>query len=169
MKPILFNSEMVRAILDGRKTQTRRIIKSDDDLKSQYKKGEVLYVRETFGIPIAMAGNVIYKADYENNAPLADGEKWRPSIHMPKKLARIFLEVTEVRIQRLKSITRNEAIAEGIKPKQGKFWYNHLTKEFCLSSPQLSFFSLWTSVAKANSSNLREIVFVYEFRRIAAP
>lgn len=147
MKPIIFSTEMVRAILDGRKTQTRRVIKPQpdnvtegktpmgadymawyngavanpllnvggcSDLWPPYRPGQILWVRETWGIPIRMAGEIIYRADYaDKKAPLADGEKWRPSIHMPREAARIFLRVIDVRVERLQEITEEDARAEG--------------------------------------------------------
>ena len=134
VKPILFNAEMVRAILDGLKTQTRRIIKGlplyepyfeEDEGRgfmmdsedgqfyalenfSRVQPGDVLYVRETWakvpGVP-----PYIYKATFG-----AGERKWRPSIHMPKEAARIFLKVKDVRAERLQSITMDEIRAEGL-------------------------------------------------------
>lgn len=136
-KPILFNTEMVRAILGGRKTCTRRLIKHNVDamLNSPYHKehpevedkqiisklclppyqpGDVLYVRETWS---EWTGGYVYKAW---NSPFPQPgayleEKWHPSIHMPKDAARIWLKVTEVRVERLQDITidgiRNEGLS----------------------------------------------------------
>lgn len=142
MKPILFNTEMVRAILDGRKTVTRRIIKFPDGLIGSHSVGEagnpdnplglmwacgikrplyqlddILYVRETWNTnPLHDFGDepneYVYKADYDGHA----GEfGWRPSIHMPRKAARIFLWVTDVRVERLQDITDEQAKREGYK------------------------------------------------------
>jgi hypothetical protein len=146
-KPILFNTEMVQAILDGRKTVTRR--KIDRDITNfcdvdtdgtlldyqncdgdfinpidlcRYKVGDILYVRETWsihecvkcqaGIP-ALGGECkceyVYRASYG-----ATDFRWKPSIHMPKEAARIFLKVTDVRVERLQDITEEDAIAEGM-------------------------------------------------------
>jgi hypothetical protein len=141
-KPILFSTPMVQAILEGRKTMTRRIFKNpmkryigyrsrvdelyDDSreplsehefyaLYSPYSQNDVLWVRETWGIGIQLTGGIIYKADYkQNNAPLADGEKWRPSIHLPHDAARLFLKVEAVRVERLQDITTADAINEGM-------------------------------------------------------
>ena len=136
IKPILFNTEMVRAILDGRKTCTRRIAKGfipDDALwgytaftpkgyiscrglyadrygekfyKLPYQPGDILYVRETWcGLPVNEAGNMrghtiyYYKADGELR-PKGWRGTWHPSIHMPKEAARIWLKVTDVRVER---------------------------------------------------------------------
>lgn len=120
MKPILFNTEMVRAILDGRKTVTRRVVapRHLDVLNSPYHRehpetpdqvlleklceppcrpGDVLWVRETWA---GMFGKIVYRADYKE--PVNTGF-WRPSIHMPKRAARLFLCVTDVRVERLQS------------------------------------------------------------------
>lgn len=158
MKPILFNTEMVRAILDGRKCVTRRLIKpepppratgevvkarpmaegawcfyvydqqgrllySSAPYKPPYKTGDILYVRETWAITsrirdIADDGPV-YMADLSEMELryLRDkGFKWRPSIFMPKELARIFLRVTDIRAEQLQNITADGALMEGIPP-----------------------------------------------------
>lgn len=132
MKPILFNTEMVRAILEGRKTVTRRVVKpkpagdgckpeplrtrpgywntwADDFVYRQpYRTGDILYVRETFcqfdSDHVIDGAKYAYKADATQEGERARkdfGYKWRPSIHMPKEAARIFLRVTDVRVERL--------------------------------------------------------------------
>lgn len=142
-KPILFNTEMVRAILDGRKSCTRRLIKHNVDamLNSPYHKehpevedkqiisklclppyqpGDVLYVRETWS---EWTGGYVYKA-WSSPFPQAGaylGEKWHPSIHMPKDAARIWLKVTEVRVERLQEISGEDLIKEGIDLFQSSY------------------------------------------------
>lgn len=140
IKPILFNTEMVRAILDGRKTCTRRIIKAekvDNVLNSparksnpdipdaqfikclvdmKYEPGDILYVRETwYKSPL----RYMYRADYSNTEQFyTDGKevniKWHPSIHMSKEAARIWLRVTDVRVERLQDITIDDIRGEGL-------------------------------------------------------
>lgn len=147
MKPILFQTEMVRAILEGRKSVTRRIIKpqpagdgskpeplitrpgywntwGDDYVYRQpYQPGDILWVRETWGMASDLLGAVpgpVYRADYTDSELRALGAKhyrWRPSIHMPRKAARIFLRVTGVRVERLQSLNTSDLIAEGITPR----------------------------------------------------
>jgi uncharacterized Fe-S cluster protein YjdI len=143
IKPILFNSEMVRAILDGRKTCTRRICKdanectvpdmefynadrrtyavhnfADKEHTEQLSTaertcpictGDILYVRETW--KEAPKGYYYYE-DWQKD-DIADVTKWKPSIHMPKEAARIWLKVTDVRVERLQEITEVQAQAEG--------------------------------------------------------
>ena len=133
IKPILFNTEMVQAILDGRKSCTRRLVRFlpgenpqwtgyiRDGLmlyngrnehcitKAPHQPGDILYVRETF-IQIA-AHTFWYKAD--DNSWMPEGLHWKPSIHMPKKAARIWLKVTNVRVERLQEITETQTEEEG--------------------------------------------------------
>ena len=149
MKPILFNTDMVLAILDGRKTQTRRVVKPrhgghlelHDDvggvtrlcerdgplcrgLKPPYEPGDILWVRETWcanNNPHSdNFGGFEYRADYEG-ALCQDLISWHPSIHMPRKAARIWLRVTDVRVERLNVIMDappgpdNPIVKEGCK------------------------------------------------------
>ena len=120
----LFNSEMVNAIKAGIKTQTRRIMRpicnvcwnDYDPSKCPWSSGDLIYVRETYAVN--EASDLAYRADGEE--PI-DGDgyywtpKWIPSIHMPKRMARIWLEIVSVRPERLQSITEADAIAEGVE------------------------------------------------------
>lgn len=149
VKPILFNTEMVRAILDGRKTVTRRVVKDpyyiDDEQASRvsglaihkgtnithgmpyedqiFSPGDVLWVRETWAQ--RSRGNYLYRAaphgfgtpEQQDEAMRRLGIKWRPSIHMPREAARIWLRVTDVRVERLQDISEEDAKKEGIKPR----------------------------------------------------
>src|SRR5262245_50360133 len=141
-RPILFSGEMVKAILDGRKTQTRRLImhqgrplddfafyevdgdevrtESGKQLKCKYgQPGDRLWVRETWRV---FGGHqyeyqqhqpsVLYRADFD----LFDEEgAWRPSIFMPRWASRITLEITKVRVERLDGISEEDAMAEGVQ------------------------------------------------------
>lgn len=174
-KPILFNTEMVRAILDGRKTVTRRVLKNQDehtyafswevdelgkpfvDLfcndngdkyllgnKAIYGIGDILYVRETwcwcprwdcgqdtpegcidpstqrtFSHNKGEYGCIGYKASFAENEQPPGLETWRPSIHMPKEAARIFLRVTDVRVERLQDIITGDYRTPGNINKEG--------------------------------------------------
>lgn len=142
IKPILFNSEMVRAILDGRKDATRRIVKGfipDDAVwgytaftpkgyiscrgtfadgygekffKLPCEPGDILYVRETW--KKALNGYYYYEAWQRND--IADVTKWKSPACMPKEAARIWLKVKNVRVERLQKITEDGCIAEGVYP-----------------------------------------------------
>lgn len=176
MKPILFNTAMVQAILDGRKTVTRRVIKpqpryplrrhnggwheySDDPLcdpichspwgyqySAPYQPGDILWVRETWtcmppgpeekewGIAYAADGMQRYVEMPDSFRPMLYGpERWRPSIHMPREAARIFLRVTSVQVERLQDITEEQAEKEGC---------NDYTSTAC------GFFDVWDSTIK---------------------
>jgi hypothetical protein len=152
--PILFNTEMVRAILDGKKSCTRRLVKPQPDekhtyplgfvtdstekknvgcfgfgideysgsvqyAKQLYQPGDILYVRETWGEGYE-EGTYIYKADDKlaNLPSFSESSKliYHPSIHMPKEAARIWLRVTNVRVERLNEITDKDAEREGTQP-----------------------------------------------------
>ena len=151
MKPILFNTDMVRAIIDGRKNCTRRIVKPQPDekhtyplgfvtdstekkevgcfefgineyggsiqyAKPQYQPGDILYVRETWGYPISLNSDkqYVFRADKIAESGFKnDSHIWHPSIHMPKKAARIWLNVTNVRVERLQDITETQTEEEG--------------------------------------------------------
>ena len=147
IKPILFNTEMVRAILDGRKTCTRRVIELPENMdgvpvgksgdssnplgfmypggikRPPYQPGDILYVRETWcALPVNEAGHMrghsiyYYRADGDLR-PEGWRGKWRPSIHMPKEAARIWLKVTDVRVERLQEIDEDGVWDEGFKFK----------------------------------------------------
>lgn len=166
MKPILFNTEMVRAVLDGRKTVTRRVVKPqpisklayccmghnhgtwsypakdawkywDDDSfrlpdsfnskensrnwRAPFHTGDILYVRETWNKVKLVSESVWhyeYRASCENPLFFSNGfmAEWRPSIHMPKEAARLFLRVTDVRVEHLQDITEEQARSEGAEP-----------------------------------------------------
>ena len=144
VKPILFNTDMVRAILDGRKTVTRQAVKpqpqgyfevNDNPLSiydmsfgngriyPPYQQDDIMYVKETWhkykkrigkGKSCYMAEFYGYKASIANSED--SDEKWRPSIHMPKEAVRIWLKVIGVRVERLQDITEKQAKAEGFEP-----------------------------------------------------
>jgi len=149
-KPIIFSTEMVRAILDGRKSQTRRVIKPQPEYKvpewmtgsqnkgwvykdtclyceetktrlpiadcAPYTIGDVLWVRETWAA--ADTGHerpeYIYKAWPEFIGLNEFAWTWKPSIHMPREAARLFLRVKGVRAERAQDITEGDTIAEGM-------------------------------------------------------
>lgn len=148
IKPILFNYEMVRAILDGRQDATRRIVKGvipDDAVwgytaftpkgyiscrgtfadgygekffKLPCEPGDILYVRETWGYPIALNSDkqYVFRADEVAESGFKnDSHIWHPSIHMPKEAARIWLKVMNVRVERLQDIDEDGVWNEGFR------------------------------------------------------
>lgn len=115
-KPILFTDPLVRAILAGQKTQTRRVINpqgADAAFSKRCPYGDVggfLWVREAWQ---QVGDRVVYRADDENGA-----DRWRPSIHMPKAASRILLRVCRVQAQRLWDITESDAKAESVTDRE---------------------------------------------------
>jgi len=112
--PILFKAEMVRAILSGQKTQTRRT-----NLKTKYAVGDRMWVKETWTDrdDVGDQIEVIFRADgeeYEDGNGFGYEPKWKPSLFMSRKQSRITLEVTAVREERLQDISEADCIAEGV-------------------------------------------------------
>jgi hypothetical protein len=192
-RPILFNAHMVSAILDSRKTQTRRVIKSqpigpveklcacwswadtgsrDPECGGHYgfscphgKPGDRLWVRETF----CLSGSFpIYRADSNPSTPV----RWTPSIFMPRSASRITLEITDVRVERVQAISETDAIAEGIDNIGLEYsiepWKNYLKagNGYQKSTPQASYMTLWKSINGHESWDANPWVWVIEFRRV---
>lgn len=201
--PILFNTEMVRAIMDGRKTCTRRSVSSrqflgmlpdkcknaapDEFLKGKrmmfkpycdmtdaelimtaykepYQPGDILYVRETWK---KAPNGYYYYEDWQRN-DIADVTKWKPSIYMPKEAARIWLKVTDVRVERLQDITIDEIRKEGLEPR-----FN-VKDKFSDGIARGRFLELWNSTIKKSDLDrygwsANPYVFVIEFERCEKP
>lgn len=212
IKPILFNTKMVRAILDGRKSCTRRIIKPQweecphckyvhneyiydklaenvycarcgyplvPERRALYQPGDILYVRETWS---EWTDGYLYKA-WNSPFPQA-GEspvmKWHPSIHMPKEAARIWLKVTNVRVERLQSITVEGAIREGAEGEKchhtnaGAFGCTDCMNTGWIEPPQVEFMQIWDSTIKKSDLDRYGLdanpwVWVIEFERCEKP
>ncbi|EIV6180494.1 hypothetical protein ACU6ZN_18665 [Klebsiella aerogenes] len=220
---MIFNGEMVRAILDGRKTQTRRIMKiqpehsglglhrvidskngSDDGkyfwslsdacgLKIRSKSftcpfgsvGDRIWVREAFRVHSRATdvATLVYKASERNswteqthrvpvsvcNKPTTP-EKWTPSLHMPRWASRLLLEITDVRVERLREISQADAEAEGVGKLKKGFWKNYQPgwTEFQLTA-RGSFATLWKSIYGDESWYADPWVWVIEFKRIEEP
>ena len=214
LKPVLFNTEMVKAILEGRKTSTRRIIKpqpkqpvplgfiSDstdgkrigyygwgqdkyggiiDIAKPPYRAGDILYVRETWRKKtIDKAGHIEiqYKADFNEEELACYGKrggyapcKWKPSIHMPKVAARIFLKVTDIKVQRLQDITEREVLKEGIKRYHFNMNMPDAYGDTLYTDHKLAFKTLWNSTVNKKDIDVYgwdadPYVWIIEFQRI---
>ena len=112
--PIPFMDEMVRAILAGRKTQTRRT----SERYGKLKPGDRLWVKETFGDNGCLSCSTHYRADEPNwkAESLNPNSRWYPPNHMPRWASRITLKVVSVRAERLQEISEDDAIAEGTTP-----------------------------------------------------
>ncbi|MDT9748370.1 hypothetical protein [Klebsiella variicola] len=202
---MIFNAEMVRAILDGRKTQTRRPIKwkqtrfteigeREDGSKWPWSEdaehafdfwhpcpfgsvGDRIWVRETFQGPLfdfdlmdsyckdstlfEKSEFCVYKADGVPAPEFYDADDelhccWRPSIHMPRWASRILLEITDVRVERLKSISDRDALREGCSAADMK-------SGDCVADV---FARLWASIYGSDSWNANPWVWVIEFKRV---
>lgn len=185
--PIIMSTPMVQAILDNRKTQTRRVIKPQPEdyicgdalgqpigyldgdpskvVKPRYQVGDKLWVRETWYE--MNDGRMVYKADEKPYEITEDGlgvysyRSWKPSIHMPKKYARIWLEITDVRVERVQDISHIDAISEG-----AEYMGDGKPKETPMTVPQIVFADYWDSINGKKypwKSNPR--VWVIEFKR----
>ena len=143
IKPILFNTAMVEAILNDRKTTTRRLIKiqsyekadlmyKEGKLKSPYQVDDILWVRETWQYLYELNGNkqiieetgryyyaatdiIPFDTYIDSNGINHQNVPWRPSIHMPKEAARIYLKVKDVYVEHLQDIDDDGIIAEGLE------------------------------------------------------
>ena len=198
---MIFNGEMVRAILDGRKTQTRRIMKPqpepcprgghwwpsnvfktmlhvEDEMQNGKggwgglvgdacpfgDLGDRIWVRETWAEAGASAPDLkLYRANYPEhvpsiyeNVPPTEEIRWTPSIHMPRWASRILLEITDVRVERLKSISDGDAIREGCSTAD-------MMSGDCVADV---FARLWVSIYGSDSWNANPWVWVIEFKRV---
>lgn len=195
--PILFNTDMVRAILEGRKTVTRRAVKREniedvlnsparkdnqdmEDSKfirclidSPYEPGDILYVRETWNEDILFEDERRYFFRADENDDMVDEIDWRPSIHMPKKAARIWLKVTDVRVERLQDITEEQAETEGGIDNRG-FIHNAENEYNNIHSARDHFAQIWNSTIKKPDLDrygwgVNPWVWAIEFERCEKP
>lgn len=209
IKPILFNTEMVRAILDGRKSCTRRLVKpqpksklcytyagshkgcigkwtypnkgaheflgeeyklpeniKDEELSKRwnppYHTDDILYVRETWK---KAPNGYYYYEDWKRN-DIADITKWKPSIHMPKEAARIWLKVTNVSVEQLQEITIDGIRNEGLSSMAVHAGDMEIAME--------EWKNIWNSTIKKSDVDrygweANPWVFVYEFERCEKP
>lgn len=213
IKPILFNTEMVQAILDGRKSCTRRVVKPQweecphckyvhneyiyDEMaenvycarcgyplepkrRSPYQPEDILYVRETWhrytkwvgkGEGCHLEEHYGYKASIANSEDAE--EPWKPSIHMPKEAARIWLKVTDVRVERLQDITEDGAEAEGAIDNRG-FIHSPENEYDRIYTAREHFIGIWDRTIKKSDLdrygwNTNPWVWAIEFERCEKP
>lgn len=171
-KPIIFNAQMVRAILDGSKTQTRRVVKiAGGQIIPRCPYGQVgdkLWVRETWARDDD-DGVLMYRADIGHDINAAAWEQgriegnarhhWRPSIYIPRWASRINLEIVGIGLERLHDITDEDALSEGVCP----------TKTGCYPGvPRAAFAELWASIYGQTSWAQNPLVWRVEFTRVTA-
>lgn len=194
-RPILFSAPMVRAILEGRKTQTRRVVKHapapwnaehtawDMTCCPYGQPGDRLWVRETWGahfmwddvppsgIPNDGKACLFYMADGFSTGGCSQTrrDKWRPSIHMPRWASRITLEIAGVRVERLQDISEKDAQAEGAMYHDGRgighSGWRHDYKDVHVDA-RSSFYRLWQEINGPGSWDANPWVWVVEFKRI---
>ena len=197
---MLFSTPMVQALIDGRKTVTRRTnglenvpnwidnfgystftpeghisgrgLWNGNPAENFYKnpygqKGDLIWVRETFYQPIheALNGEYFYKAQLDRHGW---DFKWKPSIHMPKEAARIWLQVESIGVERLQDITEEDAIAEGIGKDSDGWWMDYLRPEQPgYMVPKNCFRSLWQSINGEQSWNDNPWVWVVRLKVVS--
>lgn len=158
MKPILFTTEMVQAILKGNKTQTRRIFKEKG---SKILKDDLLYVRETFSKD---GDKIIYRAGVCSKWDLPDGCKWKPSLFMPKDIARIFLNVVQVHTEMLHDISEADCLKEGIIQASRTVYFNPKRREISFDTAKEAFQDLWEQINGKGSWALNPKLNVISFQ-----
>lgn len=207
--PILFSTPMVQAILDGRKTMTRRLngldkinqspdswllvgtyhILSNDTFEAHFQHKatkEIIEVKCNYGLPTDLLwvretfwkckndGKIIFTANASNkdlsevSLLKIDGPvfKMKPSIHMPKAAARIWLKITGIKVERLQDITDEDAIKEGVDNKTYSFgirYKDYAFNDFEYPYPYMSFQSLWISINGRESWNANPWIWAIEF------
>lgn len=170
--PMLFSTPMVIALLNRSKTQTRRVVNPTPSetgiaafndgahplMKCPYgQPGDLIWVRETFAPEDDNSVDYFYKA----NNRLIKEPKWRPSLFMPKAAARIWLQVTEINVQRLQEIKGEDAIAEGVKTSIG---LSKLPKQIQAIA---EFRKLWISLNGEQSWDENPWVWVVKFKVVS--
>lgn len=169
VRPILFNTDMVRAILAGQKTATRRVAKNTPPCRL----GDILYVRETW-CNVNKKGlepDFYYYADTFTCEDYDATEwKWRPSIHMPKEAARIWLKVADVRVERLQDMKLDDFLSEGVEIRPEAF----NDPENAYGQAKDAFIRIWDSTVKKADLDIygwdaNPWVWVIEFERCEKP
>jgi hypothetical protein len=192
-RPIIFSAPMVRAILAGTKTQTRRALKQvqvrsaampEPEWRSVHtlcpygQPGDRLWVREAWSRD-EEDGALFYRADVgtgneaddwqQNIYDGASGYRWKPSIHMPRWASRITLEVTAIRVERLQDISEADAQAEGVTPKWEPGCSGRLMEAlggFSFRPAASAYAELWEQINGPNSWDANPWVWVIEFKRV---
>lgn len=140
------------------------------------KPGDLLWVRETWGQPYLEEDlancKYLYKADWNaiNQVKQAlVGERWKPSIHMPKKASRIWLMIEDIRVERVQEVSQIDAQAEGIEPVtlHGESKWKRYDEGFCTEYPTISFKTLWYSINGEESWKANPWVWVIQFRALS--
>jgi len=187
-RPIIFSAPMIRALLEGRKSQTRRRIVTDQSLinfrpdgtpgkvapNKRYNLGDRLWVRENHAlVGGGDPGIPIYAANWREDARARGFDnipdkppRWTPSIHMPRWACRLTLIVTDVRVQRIQDISEDDAIAEGVQATAGG-WFS--AAEGHASATQRGAFALlWATINGPDAWTSNPWVVAVSFKTIRA-
>ena len=190
MKGILFKEKMFKAVIEGRKTQTRRTVKglaldwldnagfspefvSDPDNRmARYNTGEVVYLKEPY-CDDSFLGSTMYKyLWHDNTISVVPEPKWKNKLFMPEKFARYFIKIIRVRCERLVDISADDVLSEGVdylgklpvmltgKPSREQL------HELATMIARGEYQTLWESINGKGSWELNPWVWVYEFRLI---
>jgi hypothetical protein len=174
-RPILFSAPMVCTLLDGSKTQTRRVVSEKINIRAGMPEpewqsllaccphgqvGDQLWVRETFcDATDGLHGRVLYRATGDTAC------KWKPSIFMPRAASRITLEITSVRVERLQDISETDALEEGIVSAGDGNGFQLADTTHYSNDQRESYASLWESLNGEGSWDLNPWVWVIEFKK----
>ena len=189
-RPIIFSAEMVNAILENRKTMTRRVVNFDKEIVGTAMKGEKcpygkigdrLWVRETFGSQVrndSVGGTgrfTVYKADnpnaidYKSSTGMEFPVEWKSPIFIPRIFSRITLEITNISVKRLQDISEEDCIKEGIE----KIGFGELINynEFVMPGVRIKYYAsefmqLWQQIKGKDSWDQNPFVWVISFRRV---
>jgi hypothetical protein len=189
-RPMLFSTPMVQAIFKGTKKQTRRIIKDvftkdtfqDVILKNKFKVGDIIWCRETFQQRSSKAEEMgfekyYFKASFEGCTEAG----WKPSLFMPKDACRLFLQITNIEVEKVQNINEEDAINEGLETSIVKssifqtylgyknYYVQDAEDELYYRSPIDSYKSLWMSINGSQSWQENPFVWVYTFKVVECP
>jgi len=194
-RPILFSGPMVRAIIEGRKTQTRRLIKpqpiQDEAGGWKYGKNHKNYAMGNaspatdelfpYECPYGQPGDLLWVRETWAMVPALppqdfgyiykadfddDPFNWRPSIHMPRAAARLLLEITYTRAEPLLAITEADAIAEGVETWPDGNYKAYGKHAGKHSTARGSYLDLWDSINPHHPANTNPVVWVIQFAKI---
>lgn len=184
-RPFSFSSTEVTAIIAGRKTQVRRVIRPRNSWSERYIKakshempmsfcpygvpGDRLWAREAWASTDQIGvhrfdAEIVYRADGQPWDSEYQGWRWKPGHYMPRAYSRITLEVVSVRVERLGDITGRDVLAEGVdngksNPTMGERWEN---------MQRMAFTELWESINGKGSWAANPLVWVVEFKKLEA-
>jgi len=170
-KPILFSPEMIRALKKGVKTQTRRTMKAATCPFGEV--GELLYVREDYQLPAYLdsvspsgvtAPNVKIHYTADGDSPFSGMGKPRSNMYMPRWMSRMTLELTGVKSEKLKEISHEDVLAEGISSEQAYEAIAGQSRYFIGEAYQKAYAALWDKLHGSGAWDVNPFVWVLRFK-----